>query len=125
MCSNGADAYKGYAADTLTGVEENLGSGVNQIGSRLFAAESGRTSWRYVGMDLLSRFMRSRTRRESARLIEEALYNGELAKDLADALRIKSERPAVARRLNSWLFAIGANEGDAIETDSINGDSGR
>lgn len=39
--------------------------------------------------------------------MEEALYNPDVAKDLATVLIEKRTPPAVARRLNAWLFIIG------------------
>jgi hypothetical protein len=84
-----------------------MGTGINQVASRAFAAESGRTSWRMVAIDLFGRFSRSHSRAEATRLMEEALYNPKVAKDIANSFASKRVDPATAKRLNTWLFTVG------------------
>ena len=91
----------------MQGIERAIGTGINQVASRAVAAESGRTSWRMVGLDLFGRFSRSHSRAEAARLMEEALYNHDVAKDIANSFVGKRVDPATAKRLNTWLFTVG------------------
>jgi len=102
-------APAGRAIDTnpMQGIERAMGTGINQVASRAFAAESGRTSWRMVAIDLFGRFSRSHSRAEAARLMEEALYNPKVAKDIANSFASKRVDPATAKRLNTWLFTVG------------------
>lgn len=101
---------RGYEVNSLAGVESALGTGMNQIGSRIFAAQSGRTSWRYIGLDLAGRFLRGFSQQEAARLLEEALYNPDVARDLANVMHTKRTAPAVAKRLNTWLLTVGEHD---------------
>ena len=103
-------AGRGYQPNSMQGVENALGTGMNQIGSRVFAAQSGRTSWRYVSLDLAGRFLRGFSQQESARLLEEALYNPDVARDLASVFYQKRTTPEVAKRLNTWLFTVGERD---------------
>lgn len=101
---------QGFQPDPTGALARQLGSGIPQIQSRVFAAESGRTSFRFVLGDMFARFIRGRSQVESEALLREALYNPEVAKDLGSMIGFQGERPAAARRLNAWLFNIGMGE---------------
>ena len=88
---------------------------LNQVGSFIFVAKSGRTFWRYIGVDLLARFMKGYSSTESARLLEEALYDPEVARDLATVFAGKRLPALVAKRLNTWLLAVGGGQDDRLE----------
>ena len=93
----------------VTRLGKRLGTGVPQAQSRLFAATSGRTSYRYIAGDMLARFFQRRSEVQRQALFREALYNPEVAEDLAAMVgpgdpRVYGFR---ARRLNAWLFNIG------------------
>lgn len=103
-------AGKPISPNVLANLERSIGMGVNQLQSRIFAAHSGRTSWRYVGVDALSRFLKGRSENEVAELFRGALYDPQVAKDMADMIRIKQTSPIRAKRLNAWLFSVGAGE---------------
>lgn len=105
-----APAGRPYDPSGLEAVERRLGSGINQISSRIFAAQSGRTSWRYIGIDMLSRFLRGNSRNEVAAILEGALYDPAVAKNIVDMIRLPDKRPLSAKRLNTWLFNVGASE---------------
>jgi hypothetical protein len=91
----------------LGAIEEQLGVGVPQISSRYFAAESGRVGYRYVAVDALSRFFNRVASRKQDALLHEALFDPNVARDLANLRRADDIAPAVARRLNGYLFTIG------------------
>lgn len=114
-------APAGRAIDTnpLAGLEGTLGVGVNQIASRVFAVESGRTSWRYIATDLIGRYTRAHSRAEEERLMNEALYNPEIAKDLAQVFVAKREPKPVANRLNTWLFELGQEKDEPAHKKGI------
>ncbi len=85
---------------------------MNQIASRVFAAQSGRTSWRYIAADLLGRLWRGHSRAETERLMDEALFNPDVAADIADMLTVPATRTETAKRLNTWLFNVGVDGSD-------------
>lgn len=97
---------KGIETNPLKDVEGALGTGVNQLMSRVFAAETGRTSWRYVGADLLGRFWRGHSRADAEKLMTKALYDPRVARDIADMMLLPKKRPETAKRLNTWLLGV-------------------
>jgi hypothetical protein len=101
---------QGFQPDPTGALARQVGSGIPQIQSRVFAAESGRTSFRFVAGDMFARFIRGRSQIESEALLREALYNPEVARDLSGMIGVQGEKPAIARRLNAWLFNIGMGE---------------
>jgi hypothetical protein len=107
-----APAGRAIDSNPLAGIEGTLGTGVNQLASRVFAVESGRTSWRYIATDLIGRYTRAHSRAEAERLMNEALYNPEIAKDLAQVFVAKRAPGPVANRLNTWLFELGQEPED-------------
>jgi hypothetical protein len=111
-------AGRAYDPNSLADVERRLGTGMNQIASRVFAANSGRTSWRYVAIDLISRFWRGHSQQETAALLKEALYNPDIARDLVDLVQLPAKREAAAKRLNSWLLQVGVDEEGTSEAGS-------
>lgn len=98
---------QGISPDPLAAIQKQIGMGVPQIASRVFAAESGRTSMRFVAADALGRFMRGRSQAETEALLKQALYDPQVARDLATLSRIKRVNPAIANRLNARLFNLG------------------
>lgn len=102
-----------FRPDPTRAIADQLGSGVPQIQSRIFAAESGRTSFRFVAGDMFARFFRSQSQGASEALLNEALYNPQVAADLASMIDTSSLKPEAGRRLNAWLFNLGLG---ALET---------
>lgn len=98
---------RGIEPNPLEDLERGIGMGVPQLGSRIFAAQSGRTSYRYIATDAFGRFIRGRSVAESQALLKEALYNKDVARDLAQLTRMKQVKPEIANRLNAWLFNLG------------------
>lgn len=110
MARTSMPAGRGYDPNALADVEKRLGTGMNQISSRIFAAQSGRTSWRYIALDLLSRFWRGHSQQETSSLLNEALYNPQVARDVAEMLTVPGTRRESAKRLNTWLLQIGGED---------------
>lgn len=102
-----APSGQGYQPNPLAAVEGGIGMGVPQLASRVFAVESGRTSARYVTTDALGRFLRGRSQAASEALLKEALYDPEVAKDLAAVAFDRAGKADVSRRLNARLFSLG------------------
>jgi hypothetical protein len=95
------------AIGALDKAERFAGTSVSQMASRVFAAESGRVSYRYNAVDALARFANRLTKRQFNKVMAQALFDKDLAKDLANMQRVKEISPAQLRRMNGWLFTIG------------------
>lgn len=102
----------GKSIDTnpLAQVENVLGSGINQISSRVFAVKSGRTSARYAGMDVIGRMVRNMTSNQSRELLERILYDPQAARDLALAIGPGKVTPVTAKRLYTFIATSGVLE---------------
>ena len=100
--------------DAVTRLGDVLGTPAPQIESRTFTAASGRTSFRWVANMMLVRFMRQRSLAAREALFREALYNPEVARELAAMTMVGRVPAARARRLNIWLFnaGLGTTRGD-------------
>jgi len=111
--SNRVRSPAGDATDLGVGalhdVESALGTGLNQLSSRIFAVKSGRTSSRFVTIDVLGRALRKFSKDQSRKVLEEALFNPELGRELALYTSIKSnaQKTLVAKRLYTFLIGIG------------------
>lgn len=103
---------QGYSPNPLKDIEQSIGMGIPQIGSRVFAVESGRTSARYMITDAFGRFMRGRSQARSEALLKEALYNPEVARDLATMTHMSKVPHVIARRLYVRLFNLGQGTRD-------------
>jgi hypothetical protein len=102
------------SAGGLESIEDFVGTGMNQLSSRLFAAASGRTSYRYIALDMMSRFVRGYSRREAAKLFEEALLNPKIAEDIAETFARPRAEITGLKNLQTWLVETGlvAMEGE-------------
>jgi hypothetical protein len=100
----------GRALDTnpVASVEGVLGTGLNQISSRVFAVKSGRTSSRYALADIAGRAFRSMTARQARQTLQEALYDPAVARDLANMLEAPEMTTAPAlNRLYTFILSNG------------------
>jgi len=107
-------------ANPTAQLESVLGTGLNQISSRVFAVKSGRTSARYAVADIVGRAFRQMTGDAARKALQEALYDPRIAKDFEDVLRFKNLTPAAAKRLHTHLIGTGAialNK-EAVEDDT-------
>lgn len=98
---------KAFQPDPVGALSRQLGTGVPQLASRFYAFKSGRLPRDYLLAEAGSRIFRGRSILRSQELLTEALYNPEVAKDLADIAvnnRVKAE---IANRLNVRLFNLG------------------
>lgn len=100
-------AGKPFEPNSMAGIESQIGMGVPQAFSRLFAWQSGRIGWRFVGVDALARFLRNKEITTGRQLLYSALFNPEVAQDLASLTRFRTPPPQIAHRLNTWLFTVG------------------
>ncbi len=91
----------------LEGVERAIGQGLPQLSSRLFAARTGRVGRGYLAVDTFLRGIRGRAAVDADDLLREALYDSQVARDMAEAVRVGEVKPDVAKRLGARLFNLG------------------
>lgn len=106
---------RGYMPTPLEGVENKLGMGLPQIASRLFAVESGRTSWRYAGTEGFGRYFRNMTKQQYETLMRQALFDPAVARDLASISGVRRVPQEVAHRLNVRLLNLGLTNRESEE----------
>lgn len=97
------------SASPLEKVEEAIGMGIPALSSRIYAVRSGRIGANFMATEMASRFLRGVTGKEMTRLMDEALYNPQIAKDLADAIKFPN-KPAIRNKMKKHLFNLGAEE---------------
>ena len=91
----------------LNTVTDVTGQGVPSILSRYYAAESGRTSTRYVTSDMLGRFFITKGKKRAEALFKESMFNPNLAKEMSDiGLQRKYDKEKI-QKLNLVLFNLG------------------
>lgn len=89
-------------------LEGVLGTGLNQISSRVFAVNSGRTSARYALADIAGRAFRQMSGNQARKTLQAAIYDPQVAVDLANALELGTlGKPSAVRRLYSFMLANG------------------
>ena len=114
-----ADAYainartpmpQGIGATTPGVVQEatqQMGMSIPSIMSRFYAAESGRTSVRYIASDIFGRFVLTKGKQRADALFYEAMFDPNIAKDYARFATDKVGNKLVTKRLNGYLFNLG------------------
>ncbi len=95
----------GQAFRMVDQVENALNMGLNQLSSRVFAVQSGRTSARYMGTEIASRILRGYSQRQTDRILTEALLDPELGRRLAQSIN-RPRDPRRLRRLYTYLATI-------------------
>lgn len=90
-------------------------SGLNlpSAASRFYAFKSGRLNKAYLVTEQVGRMGRQYLSRHSTALLEEALYDPQVAADLSGLFWGKGLSKDSAKRLNTYLFAIGEGDDDA------------
>lgn len=106
-------------ADPLKGVQEAIGSGPLQISSRVFAASSGRTSWRMVLTDLLARAGVATSQKEAQNVARQALYDANFANELAAYVRDPNSRlgKESVPKMKAYVSAMGIRAATPDEQD--------
>jgi len=103
---------KGAASNTrpLADIEQVTGSTPSQVGNRLIGVWGGRLSERQVLLDAGIKFFDKFTSKQKDALMQEALMNESLARDIKD-MTISAGKEGVTkaqmRRLNGWLYTLG------------------
>lgn len=98
---------QGLDTNPFGSVEAVMGTGLNQISSRVFAVKSGRTSARYALADVFGRSLRQMSSNNTRKFLSEALYDPQIAADLSNAIQYKIMTPASAKRLHTFMISNG------------------
>lgn len=101
-----APAGAAITARPMQAIEEQIGMGIPAVASRIYAIQSGRIGSKYMVTEMFSRFMRGQSEREMNRLLDTALYDPEIARDLANAIKFPASVP-VTNRMKKHLFNLG------------------
>ena len=90
----------------LQSLEGFLNMGLSSISNRFFSIKSGRVPKHFVAIDMLSRFARGYSKRESDAVLMDALLNPETADRLIQSLR-SPKNIEKAKRLHTYLISTG------------------
>lgn len=93
--------------DPILTLEEASGLGLPQASSRFYAFQSGRLNKVYLLTEQAGRIGRQYFSRHATVMIEEALYDPEMAKTLANYLYARRVAPRTVKKLNTYLFHLG------------------
>lgn len=96
-----------YVPRPLGALERLIGRPLPQIASRLFAFQTGRVQPGYLAVDTALTSMRNRAQTSADELLSVVLYDADVAKSLAGAVRSGKFGPEKAKRLQARLFALG------------------
>lgn len=100
-------AGRGLDPNPVASLEGVLGTGLNQMSSRVFAVQSGRTSSRYALADIAGRAFRTMTGNQARQALQQAIYDPQAATDLANALQMGAMSQPQAKRLYTFLISNG------------------
>lgn len=96
------------SVNPMAALEAELGIELRSLASRYANLKTMRLSPQYVGTDLFGRALRAQTALENDRLLREALFNPQIARNFADMVVIRRNAPQRLRRLRAALFTVGA-----------------
>jgi hypothetical protein len=96
----------GAPGGMLEAAEKQLGMGTSQLGSRIFAVKSGRIGVNYMMTDIFGRFFKGQSAQSVERMLDEALYDPEVAKLLVDGLKSPTSK-RVTNHMKKYMFNLG------------------
>lgn len=91
----------------LRAVENITGMKIPQFGTRLYALNSGRVAKEYIAMEAAISALRSTGRLQAEAIWKDALYDPDLARDLANAVIYKDFKKETAKKIGGRVFALG------------------
>ncbi len=109
---------QGIATSPIAEAEAVLGMSGAGLANRSLQVRGGFIGARYAVLDVLSRVMRATTSRQSKKTLRAALYDPQIAMDLANTLQMGTISEPTAKRLYSWLIGSGiiaASDYDVVE----------
>lgn len=88
-------------------LEERLGMKLPQVGTRLYAVQSGRVGKVYPAIETAMNFVRGRTKRQLDEIWQQALYDPAVAKNLAETMRTGDPLSMGELAKQTFKFGIG------------------
>lgn len=96
-----------YDVNPMAGFERATGFSIPSAEARAFAVAGGRVAPSFAVTTGFIRFFRSKQKAAQDALLQEALYDPDVARDLATLVNSQYMKPEVVRRLNTRLFILG------------------
>lgn len=100
-----------YETDPYQYVRSNMGTGIDSLASKLWAVESGRAGMKWALLNVVGGAFRAQNRLALARTLKSALYDPQVAMDLAAAVKNGPNAAPAAKRLNTYLINAGYDIG--------------
>lgn len=99
---------RGIETDPLAAVKGFLGVNAPQLASRIYQINAGFIGKNYIAADLFGRFFANRALRQTDAVFTEALYDADIAEQLAQITFVRNQLPAFkTNKLNVFLANIG------------------
>ena len=100
---------RGQAVEPRPGefVERQIGQGIPQLGSRIFAFKSGRMQKGYLVLDTALRGLRGRAAYKAEDMLKAALYDEDVARSMANIVMTGKPRDGWVKRIRSHIFDVG------------------
>lgn len=93
--------------DTYTPIKEQTGSSIDSIASKLWAVANNRVGHVWLVTNLGGGAFRAQSRNAFRRVVQEALYDPNVAKNLAESFRDTSAISPASNKLRTYLFNAG------------------
>jgi len=97
---------KAYIPSPLEKIEKKIGMPIPQMGTRLYAFKTGRLSKSYLLSEIARNVIYKKGIIHAEAMFKEALYNPEIAKEMANAVRAQRFPEIKANRLRARLAAL-------------------
>lgn len=91
----------------LRAVENITGMKIPQFGTRLYALNSGRVAKSYIAAEAAMSALRATGRLRAEAIWKDALYDPELARELANAVIYRDVKKETAKKIGGRVFALG------------------
>lgn len=100
-------------------LKDVTGSSAQQMLSRFFAVQSGRTGWKYTLGDMIARAGINLNNKQSQALMDRALYDKDFAEQLANFVKTPKPTPVETQKMKSYMFnsGVSALSGDNDDSD--------
>jgi hypothetical protein len=91
----------------LEQLEKAVGMGFPQAGTRLYALKTGRLAKSYLVFDMARSILYGRARVSMDKMMREALYDPDIAREFANSFNNHQFTEKTARRMGARMFALG------------------
>ncbi len=102
-----SQAGQAHIPTPLEHIEKMVGMGVPQASTRWYALMTGRLSKSYLIADISKSILLAKGRANIENLLKDALYDPQVAREMATAVRVGRLPEALGKRLSARVFALG------------------